>query len=184
MGGTTDTQSIRFGYVTDVLDFNMMKNEADDIAVQLDAADVARTTALKRPVAWARRAAVLAIPVASTTSVQFDTEVFDTHGMINIAGLPFRIVVGATAGPGVYLVQADVQGDMTGWTRADVEVQLNAGTLFTRSYAAPQTGSPLTMSMLVNLALITDYLTMSVRHEGGGTTNMTLIDLRAVKISN
>lgn len=183
MAGVTDTQSIRFGQVTDVITHTMLANEADDIAVQLDAADVARTTALKRPVAWTRRNATLALPVTTQTLVQFDTEVYDTASMVDIAGLPFRVVVGATAGAGVYLAQAEFNGDYTGWTTAILAIQRSGTDLVQKRFHHPQSGSGLSMQMFINMAL-SDYLTATIWHEGGGTTNVNSVQLRAAKISN
>ena len=183
MAGVTDTQSIRFGQVTDVQTHTMIANEADDIATQLDAADLARTAALKRPTAWSKRSAVIAIPVTSQTLIQMDTEVWDTHSMVDIAGLPFRVVVGATAGAGVYLVQAETNGDYTGWTTAIIAIQKNGTDWVSKRFHLPQTGEVLGLQMLVDMAL-NDYFTMTIYHEGGGTTNAFSCNLRACKMSN
>lgn len=184
MAGVTDTQSIRFGQVTDVITHTMIANEADDIAVQLDAADAARIVAEKRPIAWTRRAAVLGIPVAAATAVPFDTEVWDTHAMIDIAGQPNRITIGATAGTGVYLVQVEAVGTYTGWTIGALILLRNGAVHIEKTFPTIQSGDTMSLSMIINATATTDFYTVSIYHEGGGTTNMSRVDMRAFKLTN
>lgn len=184
MGTTTPTQSLRYAYVTDVISHTASKDLADDVAAQLDAADVARTAALKRPIAKARRTAAQSIVDSSFVTVTFDTEVWDTHAMIDIAGQPTRITCGATAGIGIYLVRARVNTIAgTGFTRSDIGILKNGvvkhqneqwGAVTDEMYCAGH----------VALGATTDFLTMTIRHIGGGTINASFIELTAQKIAN
>src|ERR1041384_3925766 len=139
MAGTTDTQSIRFGQDTDVIDHTTLKNLADDVAAQLNAADTARTAALTRPAVFVRRISALALPAAASTVVPFDDLVYDTHGLCNLGTQPTRVTVSASSGAGVYMVHAvPISWDKTGWTRADVVVSKNSTAYMQRTLWGPQ----------------------------------------------
>lgn len=185
MPNVTDTQSLRYGYVSDPMDWTMLRNLADDIAAQLDLADVARTKALKRPQAQAQRNAALALAVNAATVVPFDTEVWDTHAMVDIAGQPTRITAGATAGAGLYLFLVRAICDTTGWTKAEISLNKNGVSMAQRTYHTPQGFSPLYFSQVVYLGTVGDFVTLSVFHEGGAaTTNTSEVNLQAWKISD
>ena len=183
MAGTTDTQSLRFGEVTDVIDFTMIKNLADDIAVQLDAADVVRTAALKRPQGYVSRGGALALPANTTTIATWTAEVIDTNAMIDLVGQPQRITVGALAGTGLYMMEANFNADTTGWTRADAVLLKNGALVAQHTFHSPQSFSVLYASMIVHAPNTTDFFTLGMYHEGGGTTNSSTIEMRVSKLT-
>lgn len=180
----TDTQSLRFGQVTDVITHTMQQNLADDIAAQLDLADTARTAALKRPIARVQRGTALAIPVTTVTVVPWVTELTDTHAMVDIATQPTRITAGATAGTGAYIVQADLQGSYTGWTRADLLIYKNGAVYAQRTWFTPQDFNILAITTMVNFGVVGDFVDLRIYHEGGGSTNTLTVNMNATKISN
>lgn len=182
MAGVTDTQSIRFGQDTDVIDHTLLKNLADDVAVQLDAADVARTAALKRPAVFLQRLAVLALPAAASTVVPYDTLNYDTHGMVNLGGQPTRVTVSASSGAGIYMVHAvPISWDKTGWTRADVIVSKNGTPYMQRTLWGPQ--STMAVQGMVFLGTVGDYIETLIYHESGGTTNLSVMNLYVWKVA-
>lgn len=173
MPGVTDTQSIRFGYVTDPTDWTMMRNEADDIAAQLDLADIAKTAALGRPLVFARRTATLALADGATVLVPLDSEIYDTHNMVDTAGAnPSRVTVNTASGIGHYMVSCYSTVNATGWTRGDIQLYKNGTLNRGRSLWSPP-GGTLNLSGIVYLGTIGDFLDMRLFHTGGGTTNAT-----------
>lgn len=183
MPGVTDTQALRFGLVADPIDFAMVRNLADDIAAQLDAADLARTKALKRPVAWSQRSSALALPVNTMTSVPFQVEIWDTHAMVDIPTQPSRIVASATAGTGVYMFMMRASADTTGWTRGDLALFKNGALHTQRTLHTPQNFTPMYHSAIINLGVVGDFVSCSIYHEGGGSTNTSEVNLMCWKIS-
>lgn len=182
MAGTTDTQSIRYGQDTDVIDHTVLKNLADDVAVQLDAADVARTAALQRASVFVRRLAVLALPAAASTVVPWDSISYDTHGMVNL-GAPTRVTVTASSGAGVYMVHATpISWVDTAWTRADVLVSKNGTAYMQRTLWGPQ--DTLAVQGMVFLGTVGDYIEVSIYHESGGTTNLNFMNLYVWKVAS
>lgn len=184
MGGITDTQSIRFGYVTDPIDWTMLRNEADDIAAQLDLADVQAAAALRSPAAIARRSASLAVAVSTLVAIPFDTEVEDTHGMIDIAGQPQRLTVSSSSGAGLYTVQLMTQSDTTGWTRGDLVVNKNGSFYCRKTWRAPQSFGWMALTASMHLGTVGDFVSFQIFHEGGGTTNTISVEASIFKIAN
>lgn len=184
MAGTTDTQSLRFGQVPDVIDHTMIKNLADDIAVQLDAADLARTAALKRAAASISRTATFTVAVSTIQVVTFDTLNWDTHSMVNLGTQPQRYTVGATAGPGTYYVAMYVFTDTASWTKGDLLINKNGSLYAQRTWWGPQVLDYLFIDAILPLDVITDFLTFSIYHEGGGSTTVFAVDTYLQKISN
>lgn len=183
MAGTTDTQSLRFGQVSDVIDFTMIKNLADDVAAQLDAADLARTAALKRPAASISRGATFTLPVSTITTVTFDTLNWDTHSMVNLGTQPQRYTVGATAGPGSYYVALYVFTDTAAWTKGDLLINKNGSLYAQRTWWQPQVLDYLFIDTILPLDVVTDFLTFSLYHEGGASTTVFAVDSYVQKVS-
>lgn len=185
MPGVTDTQSIRFGLVTDPYgDWTMVRNEADDIATQLDAADAAKTAALGRPAVSVRRSAALAIPVGVATTVPFDFENFDTHGMADVGGAnPSRITAVAAAGAGHYMFSATANVNSVSWTRGDIQLFKNGGIARSRMLWFPP-GGTLGLTAIIWLGAVNDYVELRVYHEGGGSDNTIFVNLTAYKLTN
>lgn len=184
MGGTTDTQSLRYGTVDDVISYLMQANLADDIATQLNAADTARTAGLHRPQVNITRNAALAIPVSTTTAVPYDTLNQDTHGMVNLGTQPTRVTCNASAGTGIYHVRFDASVDTTGWTKADLTVYKNGAFYDGRTFWGPQTFAPMEFETFVYLNLTTDFITTNIYHDGGGSTNTNQVFLYVQKIAD
>jgi hypothetical protein len=184
MAGTTPTQSIRFAELADVESHTVLANLADDVATQLDAADVARTHGLKTPVAKAERNAALNIPVSTITTVPMDQIDGDTHGMINLGSFPNRITVSASAGAGLYQIEAfGVTVDTTGWTRGTIHIRKNGAAFYSKSLFKPVSFVGLNTEITVNLA-VADYIEIAVEHEGGGTTQWLGGGFSLMKVSD
>jgi hypothetical protein len=170
MPGVTATQSLRYGYVTDPVSYTMQRDLADDIAAQLDAADVLRTAAMKKPVVFASRNTALTLPNLTLTTVPFTSSQYNTHGMVDIATQPTRITVTAAAGAGQYLVETHIQWTYAGWTRGDITILRNGVFYAQKTWVSPQDQDVLQFTTMVDMPNIGDYLSMQVYHEGGGTS--------------
>jgi hypothetical protein len=184
MPGVTDTQSLRFGYVTDPISHTTVRDLADDVAAQYDAADVARAAALQKPVVRVQRNAGLAIPVTTITAIPWDVETTDTHGMVDIATNPTRVTAVTAAGSGLYLAEIDVQSNMGSWTRADIILRRNGTFYAQKSWYNPQDFNHLQFSSFIDLDTVGFYLEWLLYHEGGGTTNTVIVEGRVFKATN
>jgi hypothetical protein len=182
MAGVTDTQSLRFGQVSDVIDHTTVKNLADDIASRLDTQDLARTKALTRPEVYVQRNAALSVPVSTITVVPWDSEQIDTHAMVDLVGQPTRVTCGATAGTGIYLVGFYVSIDTTGWTRGDLLISINGIQYARRTWWGPVSGVGMWLDTQVYLSATTDFITGSILHEGGGSTSTFQATMRVQKV--
>lgn len=184
MPGITDTQSIRFGQVTDPLDWTMLRNEADDIATQLDAADTAKTAALTRPAARVRRLAQVALPVNTTTTIAFDSEDFDTHGIADVGGAnPSRITAVSAAGTGHYMFSASLTANSASWTLGRLGLFKNGALARERALWFPPGGS-LGVQGIIYLGVIGDFVDLRVYHEGGGSDLTIFVGLSVFKLCN
>ena len=184
MPGVTSTQNLRFGYVTDPQDWTMQRNLADDMARELDAADVAKAAALGRPAVHVRRNATLALGDGATVLVPMDSEIYDTHGMVDVAGAnPSRVTVTASSGTGHYFASGIVTANTTGWTRGDIQLSRN-GTIQRSRTLWFQPGGSINVSGIVYLGTVGDYLDLRVFHTGGGSTNATFVQFYVFKLCN
>lgn len=184
MPGVTTTQSLRFGYVTDPVDWTMQRNLADDIAVQLDAADVAKAAALGRPAVEVRRNAALALADGSTVLVPMDNEIYDTHNMVDTAGAnPSRVTVNASSGTGHYYASGIFTANTTSWSRGEIQLCRNGVIQRSRSLWFPP-GGQINVAGIVYLGTVGDYLDLRVNHTGGGTTNATFVLFYVFKLCN
>src|SRR5918994_1267840 len=178
MPGTTDTQGLQY----DLLSENVatatetgLERLAKQIATQLDAADTARTTALKRPAARARRFNLQSIPNNVTTFINFDQEVFDSHTMIDIAGQPQRVTVSAGAGAGVYQVSGRLFGIFTNNTgRVDLYVTKNNAELFRQTIFAESNG--IVVTGLIE-AIATDFFGVAIFQNSGAARDADDVQL-------
>lgn len=184
MPGITDTQSLRFGYVTDPISHTMQRDLADDTAAQYDAADVARSAALQKPVVSIQRNAALAVPVTTITTIPWDIEITDTHGMVDIPTNPTRVTAVTAAGSGLYLAEIDVQSNMLGWTRGDVILRRNGTFYAQKSWYNPQDLNHLQFSSFIDLDTVGHYLEWCLYHEGGASTNTVIVEARVFKATN
>lgn len=184
MSGTTDTQSLRYGTVNDVISHLTVANLADDIAAQLDAADTARTHALKRPTVGLLATSTFSLPVSTVTVVTFNSLQWDSHSMVNLGTFPQRITLNASAGTGLYHVYVSATCDTTGWTKGDVIVQKNGSTYDQKTFWGPVSNVGLDMETFVQMDVVTDYFTFALYHEGGGSTTVFEVDVYLQKISD
>jgi hypothetical protein len=182
--GVTDTQSLRFGVDGESISYTTQRDLADDIATQLDAADALRNAVLRLPVVQLRRGAALAIPVTTITTIPWDTELEDSHGMWD-AGSPTRVTAVAAAGTGLYMIDLFSQSDMTSWTRADLLLRRNGTFYSQKSYYNPQNFDWLQATWMIDLDTVGHYFEVAIYHEGGGTTNLLggNTDLNVFKVS-
>lgn len=183
MAGTTDTQSLRFGQVTDVITHTMVANLADDIAAQLDAADAAQLTVLKRPVVFVRRLANQATAAGVQAPVTFDDKPTDTHLMVDLATQPTRITVNSSAGAGMYMFHARLTAE-TGvgtWTAGHLSFYKNAVQISQRSAFAQRNATTLTAQVQMN---VTDFMQVRFQHDGTGTPNITFVECWVHKLNS
>jgi hypothetical protein len=182
MANTTPTQSIRYAEVPDVLTHTALANLADDVATQLDAADTARTHALKTPYANIDRNATLALPVTTVVTIPWDSLVTDTHGMVNLGLNPTRITVSASAGAGLYqVIVGNTSLDTTGWTRGDISFRKNGTQFVSKDFFQPI--NAMNFETIVSMA-VADYIECHIWHEGGGTTTLFSANIRMQKVSD
>jgi hypothetical protein len=181
MAGTTPTQSIRYGELPDVLSHTVLANLADDVATQLDAADLARTHALKTPYANVDRNAIDTVPVSTVKTITWDSLVTDTHGMVNLGLQPTRLTCSASSGAGLYHVVVNATVDTTAWTRGNIAFRKNTVMFVSRDFYQPV--NQLSFETVVALA-VTDFIECHVFHEGGGTTSLFGANIRIQKVSD
>lgn len=184
MPGTTDTQSLRFGTVDDVITHTMQANLADDIATQLNSADTARTAALTRATARVGRlSSTFTLPVSAVTVVTMDLLTWDTHGMVNLGTQPQRVTTTASSGAGLYHATVTAQVDTTGWTKGDLIINKNGGFYAQRTWWGPQNLDTLLHEAFVPLDAVSDYLTFALYHEGGGSTTVYSVEAWVQKVT-
>lgn len=183
MAGTTDTQSLRFGQVTDVITHTMQANLADDIATQLDAADAAATSALKLPIVHVRRVASQGYTAGVRAAVIFDSEVTDTAGMVTIGVNPTRVTVVSGAGVGNYMFHGIVTLSTTGTTTVGhLSVFRNGVTLLgQRSMWAQRADISITLQAYAGS--VGDYFELHYEYAGTGTPTLTFGQFWARKVS-
>lgn len=184
MGGTTNSQAFRYPYIDEVVTDVSTKNLADDIAAKLTTPqDVNRLAALKRPVAKAAR--ILSsqnIADGVATTITFDTEVYDTDGLINLGTNAQRITVPAGK-TGIYYVVGRVEVAGGGaWSVGELLVAKNGGTWARRKYFAPV--DVLLCKGLVFMGGAGDFLEMQIIHTGGGTTAASFLSMAVHRITS
>lgn len=183
MAGTTDTQSLRFGQVTDVMTHTMLANLADDIAAQLDLADAAQASVLKRPVVFVRRLASQPTVAGVQAPITFDDLPTDTHAMVDLATQPTRITVNASAGAGMYMFHAKVsaQTGVGTWTAGHLSLYKNAVQISQRTAYAQRNDITITAQVLMN---VTDFMQVRYQHDGTGTPNITFAECWVHKLNS
>lgn len=187
MAGTTDTQSLRFGQVTDVLSDTTVGNLADDIAVQLTAADTAATGtggALKRPLVWVRRASGQLYSVGVRAGIAFTTAIADTDAMTNLGTSPLRAaIVGAGHGAGLYMVHGQARLSSSGTpTASHLSVWKNGATLLSQRTMWTQDSGVISVTAQGYL-VVGDWIELHYQYDGAGTPTITLADCWVRKLS-
>jgi hypothetical protein len=182
MGSTTPNLALRYPYVTDVISHTNESQLADDIATALGTMDTARTTALKMPTFYGQRNATQSMAVSVETKLQMDTEVEDTHGMINIGTDATRVTCTAQSGAGVYEFSLMFAATMTSWTRGDLILSKNGVFVTQQELFSPITSDRYGLHVQVAM-IVTDFIQFGCYHEGGGTTNTSYFEIRGHKVS-
>jgi hypothetical protein len=185
MSGITSARSIRFATLDDPISAAFLADTTTDIQRELDALDVAKLAAMKRPCAIMHTNSMV-IPVTTVTIVNFSTEDVDTHGMINLGTNAQRITVSSAAGPGLYYVYAFTDAFNSGsWTLGELTIRKNGGqTLRSKAYNYNgNTTVDLSVSGVVWLGAVNDYVEVTVYHEGGGSDDISTTYLKAFKIT-
>lgn len=183
MAGTTDTQSIRFGQVTDIITHTMQANMADDIAAQLNAADAAALVALERPVAHVRRITSQGYTAGVRAAVSFDNEVYDTAGMFTVGVNPTRITAVSGAGTGNYMLFGTVTLSTTGTSTAGhLSIWKNGVTLLGQRTVWGQLQKN-SITLQAYAGAVGDYFEMHFEYAGSGTPSLTFAELFVRKVS-
>ena len=185
MPGTTETQSLQY----DLLSENVatatetgLERLAKQIATQLDAADVARVTALKRPAARASRfLTVQSIPNNTLNVVTFDTENFDSHAMVNLGVNNDRIIITAGGGAGKYMAAAHLFDMFTNNTgKVEIYLTKNGSELTRQTQFAEANG--MTVAAVSN-CVVGDRFGISLFQNSGAARDADTIRLDVWKIS-
>lgn len=183
MGGTTNSQAFRYPYLNETVTDVSTKNLADDIAAKLTTPqDVNRLAALKRPVAKASRIASQNIADGVATTITFDTEIYDTDGLINLGTNAQRITVPAGKTGNYYAVaRCEVAGGGA-WSVGEILILKNGGTWARRKYFAPV--DVLLCKGLIQMGGAGDFLEVQIIHTGGGTTAASFISLAVHRVTS
>lgn len=185
MGGTTNSQALRFPYVTETISDLHTKNFADDCATALAAQDVRRTSALKRSIVEVERAAALALADGSNVTVPWDTEVTDPDNLVNVGGgTPSRITIPAGL-TGIWYCRVQVLSPgATGWMKGQVSITVTGNIRMRRSYCQFGGGDSIDdmhLTAFVPVPNAGDYIEVQLLHVGGGSTNASDIRIRAMR---
>lgn len=183
MGGTTNSQLLRYPYVTETITDVSTKNLADDCATKISAQDTKRTTALKRSVVSISRNANQSIPDNVDTLVSFDAEAFDADNLW-VIGTPTRITVPAGL-TGIWWVDVNVLSPgLTGSvTKAQVSIRVSGTAVKRRTYftATGTVKSPLRVFGHVNVPNAGDFIEVALLHVGGGALNASNVRVKAIR---
>lgn len=187
MSGITDTQSLRFGQVTDPISYTMQADLANDVAAQLDAADTAASGtngALKRPAVNVRRVTNQLFSVNVRAGIAFDNLVYDTNGMTNLGVNPLRAcIVGTNSGTGIYQLFGQVTFSTTGAsTSVELSFWKNGATQIAQRQGYLQVNT-ISSGCHVYLGTLADYMEMHFEYNGTGTPTVTFAQCWVRKVS-
>jgi hypothetical protein len=185
MSGITTARSIRFATLDDPVSDEFLADTVLDIERELDALDVLKVTAMKRPCAMMSTNS-FTVAVTTLTTVNFATEDVDTHGMINLGTSAQRITVSAAAGPGLYYVLGFCDAFNSGsWTLGEITLRKNGGQTIRSKYYNYNGSTSVDMYVggVIWLGAVNDYVDMTLYHEGGGTDDVGTTTLKAFKIT-
>lgn len=167
MGGTTNSQALRFPYVDEVIASTHIQNFATDCASKLDVQDANRLLVVHKPLAAVTRFAAQNIAVNTDTTIIWDGVGADPAGMVNLGTQPTRITVPA-AYTGLWRVQTDIFTSGPSWTRTQVSILVTGVVRAAKTYKGLNFSFAM-LTALVNVPNANDYIEMRVRHAGGGT---------------
>jgi hypothetical protein len=186
MSGITLARSIRYATLDDPISAAFLADTVTDIERELDALDVLKLAAMKRPCAIMHTNS-FSVAASTVTTVNFTTEDVDTHGMINIGTNAQRITVSSAAGAGLYYVIAFTDAFNSGaWTLGEITMRKNAGVVARRKCYNfnGSTTVDLFVSGVMWLGAVNDFVDMTVYHEGGASDDISTTYLKAFKITN
>jgi len=167
MGGTTNSQALRFPYVEEGINALNIGNFAADCATKLDVQDVNRLNVLHRPIVGVKRSAAQNIAVSTDTTMIWDTIDFDPNSLVNLGTFPTRITV-PTAFTGLWRVTLSGLPFSQVWTKTQISVMVSSVIRSWRSYFSTESQA-FCFSTMVNVPNANDFIEMRVRHTGGGT---------------
>lgn len=183
MGGTTNSQSIRYPYVNETITDVSTKNFADDCATALSAQDTKRAAALKRAAAQISRNAGQSIADNTDTLVSFDTEIQDTDN-IWVIGTPTRLTIPAGL-TGLWWVRAQVlsAGHTSSTTKGQISIRVSGTAVKRRTYftASGTIKNQMQVSGLVNVPNAGDFIEVALLHVGGGSLSASSIFIEAMR---
>jgi hypothetical protein len=183
MGGTTNSQSLRYPYLTETITDASTKNLADDIATALSAQDTKRAAALKRAAVQVARNANQSIPDNTDTLVSFDGEIQDTDN-VWVIGTPTRLTIPAGL-TGLWWVRAQVlsAGHTSSTTKGQLSIRVSGTTVKRRTYftATGTIKNQMQVSGLVNVPNAGDFIEVAILHVGGGALNASSIFCEAMR---
>jgi len=187
MGGTTNSQALRYPYDTDTISDTGIKNLADDCATQLAVQDARRTSALKRPAVEIGRNASQSFSDGVDTLVQMDFENQDTDNYVNLGVSNTRITV-PTAGTGIWYVAVSCvnPGFTSSVTKGQLSVTVTGAVQLRRTWFSG-TGAvknSLRLAGLVSVPNNNDYIEMMMLHTGGGALNASNFFMKAMRLTS
>lgn len=177
MGGTTNSQGLRYPYVDEGVNNSNIGNLAADLATALDARDVQRALVVKRPIASVFRSANQSIAVNTDTTLIWDTVEVDPSGLVNLGTQPTRITVPSTA-TGLWHVSFSGLIAGTSWTKTVLSIMVTGTVRAAKSFWSSDNTWPM-FSAYVNVPSAGDYIEMRIRHAGGGTDPISFYHMNA-----
>lgn len=177
MGGTTNSQALRFPYVDEGIAASNIANLAADIATKLDVQDATRTAVIARPVVSVSRNASQAIAVNTDVTIIWDVVSVDTAGLVNLGTQPTRITVPASA---TGLWRVSLSGALVGpsWTRTTFTYLVSGAARAAKTFWGTDFGWT-TFSTMINVSAANDFIEVRIRHAGGGTDVIAGLTLTA-----
>lgn len=166
MGGTTNSQALRFPYAEEGINASNIGNFAADCATQLDVQDVNRLNVLHRPIVGVSQSSQN-VAANTDTSIIWSSVDFDPNSLVNLGTFPTRITVPA-AYTGLWRVTLSGLPLSTSWTKTQISVMVSSVIRSWRSYFSTEINA-FCFSTMVNVPNANDFIEMRVRHTGGGT---------------
>jgi hypothetical protein len=123
-----------------------------------------------------RQSSTQSIANNTTTAVQFDTELWDDNGLINLGTNNDRITIQTS---GKYLVVGGLVWDANSSNVRHAIISVNGGAIrahLTNDASSSNQNASLTVSVILDL-VATDYVQLSARQGSGGALNL-LADVR------
>lgn len=185
MSGVTSARSIRYATLDDPISDAFLADTTTDIQRELDATDVLKVAAMKRPCAIMHTNSMV-IPLTTVTTVNFTIEDVDTHGLINLGTNAQRITIPNAAAAGLYYINAWTDAfNSSAWTLGELTIRKNGGQEIRRKTYNfnGNTTVDIAVGGIVWLGAAADYVDITVYHEGGASDDISTTYLKAFKIT-